>query len=92
MGKLAVYKYVAMMFLVAQIIVTIFTLLGLFGGNAHPAGNIAQAMLVYVLPLLIIINVMLLIYWLVRRRWISCERIPIATACTRCARIGVWIN
>ena len=78
MGKLAVYKYVAMMFLVAQIIVTIFTLLGLYGGNAHPAGNIAQAMLVYVLPLLIIANVLLLIYWLVRRRWIFAA-IPLIT-------------
>ena len=32
MGKLAVYKYVAMMFLVLQLIVSAYTFLGLFGG------------------------------------------------------------
>lgn len=70
MGKLAVYKYVAMMMLVLQIIVTAYTFLGLFGGDVNPAGNMARAMVVYILPFLIIANVLLLVYWLVRRRWI----------------------
>ena len=69
MGKLAVYKYFAAMFLVAQIVVTIFTFVALFGGDVNPAGNTARAMLVYVLPLLILANVLLLFYWLIRRRW-----------------------
>lgn len=50
MGKLAVYKYVSAMFLVAQLVITIFTIVGLFGGNVNPAGNTARAMLVYALP------------------------------------------
>lgn len=70
MGKLAVYKYVAMMFLVLQLIVTAYTFLGLFGGNVNPAGNMARAMVVYILPILIVANFLLLIYWLVRKRWI----------------------
>ena len=70
MGKLAVYKYVASMFLVLQVIVAVFTIVALFGGDVHPAGHTARAMLVYILPLLIIANLLLLIYWLVRRRWI----------------------
>ena len=45
MGKLAVYKYVSAMFLVAQLVITIFTIVGLFGGNVNPAGNTARAML-----------------------------------------------
>lgn len=69
MGKLAVYKYVAMMFLVLQLIVTSYTFLGLFGGNVPPAGNMARAMVVYILPLLIIANILLLVYWLVRKQW-----------------------
>ena len=69
MGKLAVYKYVAMMFLVLQLIVSAYTFLGLFGGNVNPAGNMARAMVVYILPLLIIANVILLVYWLVRKQW-----------------------
>lgn len=70
MGKLAVYKYVSMMFLVVQIVVTVFTITALFGGDVNPIGNTSRAMLVYILPLLIIANVLLLIYWLVRKRWI----------------------
>lgn len=69
MGKLAVYKYVAMMFLVLQLIVSAYTFLGLFGGNVNPAGNTAQAMVVYILPLLIIANIILLVYWMVRKQW-----------------------
>lgn len=69
MGKLAVYKYVSAMFLVAQLVITIFTIVGLFGGNVNPAGNTARAMLVYALPLLILANAVLIIYWLLRKRW-----------------------
>ena len=69
MGKLAVYKYFSLMFLIITVTVMIFTFIGLFGGYVDPAGNTAMAMLVYALPLLIICNVLLLIYWLVRRRW-----------------------
>lgn len=69
MGKLAVYKYVSAMFLVAQLVIAIFTFVALFGGNVNPAGNNARAMLVYALPLLIIANVLMIFYWLLRRRW-----------------------
>lgn len=69
MGKLAVYKYVAMMFLVIQIVVSVFTIVALFGGDVTPVGNTARAMLVYVLPLLIVVNILLVFYWLIRRRW-----------------------
>ena len=78
MGKLAVYKYVAMMFLVVQVVVSVFTIVALFGGDVSPVGNTARAMLVYVLPLLIIANALLAIYWLVRRRWLFLC-IPIVT-------------
>ena len=79
MGKLAVYKYVALMFLVLQIIVSAYTFLGLFGGDVNPAGNMARAMVVYVLPLLIIANFLLLIYWLlIRKRWLIAI-LPIVT-------------
>lgn len=78
MGKLAVYRYVAMMFLVLQIVVSVFTILGLFGGNYSPVGNNAKAMIVYILPLLIMANMVLTIYWIVRRRWML-MLIPIIT-------------
>lgn len=70
MGKLAVYRYFSMMFLIIQIVLSIFTFVGLWGGEVSPVGNTARAMLVYILPLLICGNIIMLVYWLVRRKWI----------------------
>lgn len=78
MGKLAVYKYVSMMFLVAQIVITVFTIVALFGGDVQPAGNTARAMLVYILPVLIAANVLMLVIWLIRRKWFY-ALIPVIT-------------
>lgn len=78
MGKLAVYKYVSMMFLVAQIVITVFTIVALFGGDVQPAGNTARAMLVYILPVLIAANVLMLVIWLIRRKWLY-ALIPLIT-------------
>lgn len=69
MGKLAVYKYFSFLFLILTFAITIFTLFGLFGGNVQPGGNAARALLVYVLPLFIIANLVMLAFWLIRRRW-----------------------
>jgi len=87
MGKLAVYKYVAAMFLVAQVVVSVFTIVALFGGDVNPVSSPARAMLVYVLPLLIACNALLLVYWLVRRRWIYAV-IPVATIAVCIPYIG----
>ncbi len=87
MGKLAVYKYVAAMLLVVQFIVSIFTVTGLYGGDVSPIGNTSRAMLVYILPLLIGANLLLLVYWLIRRRWIY-ALIPIITVACCIPYIG----
>ena len=78
MGKLAVYKYFSFMFLVITILISVFTLFGLFGGNTNPAHSTAMAMLVYVLPFFVVGNVVMLIFWLIRRRWHWCV-IPAVT-------------
>lgn len=78
MGKLAVQKYFLMMFLIIQIVTSIFTFVGLWGGDKSPVGNTVQAMTVYILPLLIIFNILLLVYWLIRRQWIF-SAIPVLT-------------
>jgi len=87
MGKLAVYKYVSLMFLVAQIIITVLTFVGLYGGTVSPIGNTARAMLVYALPLLIAANIVMLIYWLIRRRWLY-ALIPVVTVACCIPYIG----
>jgi endonuclease/exonuclease/phosphatase family metal-dependent hydrolase len=70
MGKLAVYKYLSFMMLVVTVMTTVFVLMGLFGGNSHPGSGTALALTVYVLPLLIIFDFILLLFWLIRRKWI----------------------
>lgn len=69
MGKLAVFKFMSFMILVATVLTAIFTFFGLFGGSVDPASATAMAMLVYILPLLIIGNIVFFVYWLVSRRW-----------------------
>ena len=46
MGKLAVKRYVSLMMLILQLVVSIFTIVGLFGGDSSPVGNMASAMCV----------------------------------------------
>jgi endonuclease/exonuclease/phosphatase family metal-dependent hydrolase len=69
-GKLAIYKYVSFMFLVMSATLMILTIAGLFGGRTTPTTNHGLAMLVYALPFLFVGNVVMLIYWIVRKRWI----------------------
>lgn len=69
MGKLAVQKYFSFMILIVTVLMMIFTFVGLFGGSVNPTGNTARSLLVYVLPLLIAGNAILLLYWLIMRRW-----------------------
>lgn|SRR5574344_178504 len=70
MSKRAVQKYFSFMFLIVTFLLMILTFVGLWGGNVNPIGNAARAMLCFALPLLIAGNVVILIYWLIRRRWI----------------------
>lgn len=69
MGKLAVYKYMSFMVLVLTMLTSVFIIMGLFCGNAHPATGTAMALTVYALPVLLVIEAVLLLFWLIRRRW-----------------------
>ena len=90
MGKLAVYKYMSMMFLVIQVVATVFTIAGLYGGDVTPIGNTARSMLVYILPVMIGINILLVIYWLIRRRWLFLA-IPVITIACCIPYIGTLV-
>lgn len=78
MGKLAVKRYVSLMFLIIQLVLSIFTIAGLFGGDSTPVGHTALAMIVYILPFLILANAIMLVYWLIVRHWIL-TAIPVLT-------------
>lgn len=81
MGRKAVYKYIALMFLVIQVVLSFFTIAGLYGGDVTPIGNSARAMLVYVLPVLILADIVMLGYWLVRRKWLVAALDFLTIAC-----------
>ena len=78
MGRLAMLKYAAAMLLTVQIVLTIFTIAALYGGDVNPIGHSARAMLVYVLPILILANAVMIVYWFIRRKWLL-ALIPIIT-------------
>ena len=82
MGRLAIYKYISFMILVISMLLAIFTLFGLFGGTVNPGTGTAMAMLVFVLPLLIIGNAVMFIYWLVCRKWIWLSIPTVALLCS----------
>ncbi len=81
MGKLAVYRYFHLMFLVLQVILSIFTITALFGGDVSPIGHTARALLVYALPVLVLLNVLMIFYWVFRRKWIVLLLPVITIAC-----------
>ena len=58
------------MLLLVTTLTAVFTLFGLFGGTVDPASGTAMAMLVYALPYLVFGNIVMLLYWLIRRRWL----------------------
>ena len=90
MGRLAMLKYGAAMLLTLQIVLTIFTIAALYGGDVTPIGHSARAMLVYVLPLLILANAVMIIYWFIRRKWFLAF-IPIFTIACCIPYIGtMW--
>ena len=89
MGKLAVYKYAAAMFLTLQVVLSVFTLVGLFGGDVTPVGNMARALCVYILPLLIAANLVMIIYWIIRRKWLLLL-IPVVTVACCIPYIGTY--
>ena len=90
MGRLAMLKYAAAMLLTVQIVLTIFTITALYGGDVSPIGHSARAMLVYALPILILANAVMTIYWFIRRKWLL-SLIPIITIACCIPYIGtMW--
>ena len=69
MGKLALFKFAYFLSIVLTFALAVVTVLGTFAGNVSPKLNMFMTMIGLALPLLLILNVVLLIYWAVRRRF-----------------------
>lgn len=81
MGKKAVKEYLSVLILAATVVLCIFTFIGLYGGDVTPVAHKMRALTTVILPLLIPLNVLALIYWIVRRSYFTA--IPaIALLCT----------
>lgn len=69
MAKKALIKYVQFMMLALSVALAVFHLMGLYGGYVLPANNLAFAMMVFAVPVLFFFNLLMLLYWLIRRLW-----------------------
>lgn len=66
MGKKAIISYLHFMSIVITFVALILTWVGLYGGHVNPMGNSFRALLCFGLPVMIIFNIILLIYWIIR--------------------------
>lgn len=69
MGKLALFKFAYFLSIVLTFALAVVTVLGTFAGNVSPKLNIFMTMIGLALPLLLIVNVILLVYWAIRRKF-----------------------
>lgn len=68
MGKLAVYKLMYLISIIITLFIVAVTIVAAFGTNITPNENVWMAMLGLGLPVLLIVNTILFLYWLLRRR------------------------
>lgn len=72
MGKLALFKFAYFVSVVLTFILAVITILGAFAGNVNPRYNLFMAGLGLALPVLLIINVGMFLYWAFRRKmWVA---------------------
>lgn len=69
MGKLALIKFAYLISIVLTFGLTVISILGSFAGNVNPKSNMFLTMVGLSLPILLIINVFVFIYWLIKRKF-----------------------
>lgn len=72
MGKKATLFLLYGLSIVLTIILAVITILALNSGKFVPQQNTITAFMGLVLPILILLNICYLIYWIIRRRWLIC--------------------
>ncbi|MGL4852019.1 MAG: endonuclease/exonuclease/phosphatase family protein [Phocaeicola sp.] len=79
MGKLAVYRFTYYLFTLFTLLILGLTIFSFFAGKIDPTHNIYAAYVALCKPILFIINVLILIYWLLRVRiWMLAPIIALA--------------
>ena len=68
MGKLAMYKFAYFLLIVFTFLLTVISVLGVFVGNVHPRNNLLFCYIGLALPALLVICLVMLIYWSIKRK------------------------
>lgn len=69
MGKLALRKFGYLLLIIFTFALTIVSISGAFAGTVNPKQNMFLASVGLILPILLIINVCFIFYWVIRRKW-----------------------
>lgn len=69
MGKLALFKFAYFLSIVLTFVLAVVTVLGSFAGNVSPRLNMFMTMIGLALPVLLIVNAVVLVYWAIRRKF-----------------------
>lgn len=69
MGKLALYKFAYLLSVLFTFALAAVTSLAAFASNVNPKANMFITLLGLALPVLLIANMVVFIYWVLRRKW-----------------------
>ena len=78
MGRKALFIYSRFIMLATTFLVAMFTIIGYYAGNSLPVHSLFPSALVFFMPFLYAMNIVLVFYWIFRRRWIFLA-VPIIT-------------
>ena len=69
MGRLAVYKFAYLLSIIFTLLILGLSVFAYFAGRIDPESNMFAAYIAFGKPILVIINILLFFYWLVRFRY-----------------------
>lgn len=69
MGRLAVYKFAYLLSIIFTFLILGLSVFAYFAGRIDPESNMFAAYIALGKPILVIINALLLLYWLIRFRY-----------------------
>ena len=69
MGRLALYKFAYFLSIILTFVLAVITVMGTFAGNVSPKLNMFMTAIGLALPVLLILNAIIMIYWIIRLKF-----------------------
>ena len=69
MGRLALHKFAYFLSIILTFVLAVITVMGTFAGNVSPKLNMFMTAVGLILPILLILNAIIMIYWIVRLKF-----------------------